>query len=136
MISLDQTKTIRLITCDTLQEAYFIKNRLNNEGIDCFLTNENFTGLMPNYYNILGSGIQILVLESDYDRSKELVKDKTEPESIEKICPFCGSDKISLQLGKHKILKIFYILLVMLAAIPIGKLKLQYCCKNCGKEIS
>jgi len=132
---LDQTKTIRLLTCDNIQEAYFIKNRINNEGIDCFLTNENFTSLMPNYFNILGSGIQIVVIESDYEKSREIVKDKIEPETVEQICPFCGSDKISLQLGKHKRLKIFYILLVMVAGIPIGYFKLQYCCKNCKKEI-
>jgi ssDNA-binding Zn-finger/Zn-ribbon topoisomerase 1 len=131
---LENTKTIRLLTCDNLPEAYSIKNRLNNEGIDCFLTNENFTSLMPNYFNILGSGIQIVVIESDYEKSRELVKDKIDPEIVE-ICPFCGSDRISLQLGKHKRLKIFYILLVMLAGIPIGYLKLQYCCKNCSKEI-
>jgi len=91
---------------------------------------------MPNYFNILGSGIQIVVIESDYERSRELIKDKLVPESIKKICPFCGSDKISLQLGKHKRLKIFYILLVMLAGIPIGYFKLQYGCKNCSKEIN
>jgi len=69
---LDQTKTTRLITCDTITEAYFIKNKLNNEGIECFLTNQNFTSLLPNYYNLFGAGVQVIVMESDYLRSREL----------------------------------------------------------------
>ena len=62
MSSTDKTKTIRLITCDTITDASFVKNRLNNEGIDCFLTNQNFTSLLPNYYNLFGSGVQVFVM--------------------------------------------------------------------------
>ena len=69
---MDQTKTTRLITCDTITEAYFIKNKLNNEGIECFLTNQNFTSLLPNYYNLFEAGVQVVVMESDYERSREL----------------------------------------------------------------
>ena len=132
---MDKTKTVKLITCDNITEAYFIKNRLNNEGIDCFLTNENFTGLMPNYFNIMGSGIQIYVIESDYEKSSELLKDKIEPVNIDKICPVCGSNEIRMRLGRHKVLKIFYILLAIVVAVPIGKLKVQYYCNKCGQAI-
>jgi len=33
MTSMDKTKTTRLITCDTIAEAYFIKKRMNDKGI-------------------------------------------------------------------------------------------------------
>ena len=132
---LDKTKTIRLITCDSIVDAYFIKNRLNNEGIECFLTNQNFTSLLPNFYNLFGSGVQVFVMESDYEKSKELVKDKLEPEHVEKVCPFCGSKDIRVGFGKHKILKIFNILLAILIAIPIGNVRVRYYCKTCKEEI-
>jgi len=45
------------MTIDSLAEAHMIKGRLLNEGIDCFLTNENITNLMPHYNNMLGSGV-------------------------------------------------------------------------------
>jgi len=135
MSAIDQTKTTRLITCDTITEAYFIKNKLNNEGIECFLTNQNFTNLMPNYYNLFGAGVQVVVMESDYERSRELVKDKLEPENVEKVCPFCGSTDISIGFGKHKILKIFNVLLAILIAIPIGNIRVRYYCKTCKEEI-
>jgi len=135
MTAIDQTKTTRLLTCDTITEAYFIKNKLNNEGIECFLTNQNFTNLLPNYYNLFGAGVQVVVMESDYERSRELVKDKLEPENVEKVCPYCGSTDISIGFGKHKILKIFNVLLAILIAIPIGNIRVRYYCKTCKEEI-
>lgn len=135
MSAINKTKTIRLITCDTITEAYFIKDRLTNEGIECFLTNENFTNLMPNYYNLFGSGIQVFVIEDDYEKSRELLKDKIEPEQVEKVCPYCGSTDISLGLGKHRILKVFNMLLAFIIAIPIGNVRVKYYCKTCREEI-
>ena len=135
MPATDQTKTSHLITSDNITDAYFIKNKLNNEGIDCFLTNQNFTSLLPNYYNLFGAGVQVVVMESDYERSRELVKDKLEPENVEKVCPFCGSTEIKIGLGKHKILKLFNILLALTFAIPIGNLRVRYYCKTCKEEI-
>ena len=135
MPATDQTKTSHLITCDNITDAYFIKNKLNNEGIDCFLTNQNFTSLLPNYYNLFGAGVQVVVMESDYLRSRELVKDKLEPENVEKVCPYCGSTDISIGFGKHKILKIFNVLLAILIAIPIGNIRVRYYCKTCKEEI-
>ena len=135
MLSTDKTKTIELIISDTITDAWFIKNKLNNEGIDCFLTNQNFTTLLPNYYNLFGAGVQVVVLESDYEKSKELIKDKLEPENVEKVCPFCGSTDIRMGFGKHKILKIFNILLAILIAIPIGNIRARYYCKTCKEEI-
>ena len=135
MSSTDKTKTIRLITCDTITDASFVKNRLNNEGIDCFLTNQNFTSLLPNFYNLFGSGVQVFVMESDYEKSKELVKDKLEPELVDKVCPYCGLTDIKMGLGKHRILKLFNILLAIIIAIPIGNLRVRYYCKTCKEEI-
>ena len=34
------------MTCGNIIDAYFIKDRLTNEGIECFLTNENFKSLL------------------------------------------------------------------------------------------
>ena len=135
MPAIDKTKTIRIITCGNITDAYFIKNRLNNEGIDCFLTNQNFTSLLPNYYNLFGAGVQVVVMESDYERSRELVKDKLEPENVEKVCPFCGSTDISIGFGKHKIMKLFNVLLAILITIPIGIIRVRYYCKTCKEEL-
>jgi len=128
-------KTVRLMTIDNLAEAYIIKGRLLNEGIDCFLTNENFTNLMPLYNNMLGSGIQIIVNADDIDKARSLLKDKIEPNNTKIVCPNCGSENIGLGLGKGKVFKIFNIIIALLALFPIGNLKPRYYCKDCKTEI-
>jgi hypothetical protein len=128
-------KTVRLMTSDNLTEAHLIKGRLLNEGIDCFLTNENFTNLMPLYNNMLGSGIQIIINENDIDRARAILKDKIEPNNKVLVCPNCGSENIGLGLGKRKAFKIFNIIIALLSFFPIGNLKPVYYCKDCKTEI-
>jgi len=90
---------------------------------------------MPNFYNLFGSGVQVFVIEDDYEKSRELLKDKIEPEQVETVCPFCGSTDIVLGLGKHKSLKIFNVLLAFLIAIPIGNVRVRQYCKACKEEL-
>lgn len=135
MSTTDKTKTIRLITCENIIEAHFIKNRLNNEGIDCFLTNEYFANLLPNYFNLFGSGVQVFVFGSDLEKSREVIKDKLEPEKAEMICPFCGSTDIRLGLGSHKFLLGFNVMLAILVGVPIGNVHVRYYCKKCKEDI-
>ena len=131
----DKKKTIRLITCENIVEAHFIKNRLNNEGIDCFLTNEYFTNLLPNYFYIFGSGVQVFVFESDFENSREVVKDKLQPQKAEQICPVCGSTDILPGLGSHKFIMGFNVLLAILVGVPIGNVHAGYYCKKCKEDI-
>lgn len=128
-------KTARLITCENLVEAYLIKGKLANEGIECFLTNQYFTNLMPLYNNMLGSGIRIFVLDYDLEKAKELVSDKINPKNEEMKCPHCGSTDIKLGIGKNKGIKIINMILAVLSALPLGNLKPMFYCKSCGEEI-
>jgi hypothetical protein len=128
-------KTASLITCENLIEAYLIKGRLANEGIESFLINQNFTYLMPLYNNMLGSGIQIIVIENDYHNAREIITDKLKPNNKELICPYCNSNSIGLGLGKHKIFKIMNIVIAILAGIPFGNLKPKFYCQECKEEI-
>jgi len=57
---------IRLITCQNVFEANLLKGRLESEGIQCFLTNENFATLLPVLNGVMDSGIHVMVLETDY----------------------------------------------------------------------
>ena len=128
-------KTKRLLTCDNSIEAHLIQSKLDSEGIESFLTNENFASLMPMFNNMMGSGIQVMVDEVNYDRAFEIVKDKISPDNVRLVCPNCGSTDVRLGFGKNKILKIFNIFISLLAAIPMGNLKPKYYCKRCNTEI-
>jgi len=127
--------TVRLITCNTLIDAHFIQVRLNNEGIECFLTNENSANLLPLFNNMLGSGVQVIVDISDVERAQEIIKDKLNPIIDEMICPHCGSNKIKLGIGNKKGIKILNIFLTLLLWLPMGNMKPKYYCKSCGKEV-
>lgn len=136
LVGRHKMKTARLITCENLTEAFLIKGRLANEGIESFLTNQNFTNLMPLYNHMLGSGIQVIVNEIDYTNAREIIKDKIEPNNEEITCPNCGSKDIGLGLGKRKGLKIINILIAVFSMIPLGNLKPKFYCKTCRDGIT
>lgn len=70
---MDNKKTVRLMTCNTAPEAHMIKGRLENEGIECFLKNEESTNMLPMFNNMVGGGVQIMVFENDFERAEEIV---------------------------------------------------------------
>lgn len=67
-----QTQT--LTTCYQSAQAYIIKGKLENAGIQCFITNEHFTDMMPVFQGMLGSGIKIKVLQEDYEAAKQILE--------------------------------------------------------------
>ncbi len=124
-------KVVRLMTCETSFEANLIKGRLENEGVDSFLTNENFSTLMPHYNRIFSSGVQVMILEKDLEKASLILSsDKKE----EVICPACSSANIEVSFGKNKIKKLFFILLSLFAAVPFNNINNVYHCQECKAE--
>jgi len=122
---------IRLTTCNNIIEANMVKDLLENENIECFLTNENFTTLMPGFNGMLGAGIQIMIEDVNYDKAINLI-DKNELDPIK--CPNCNSENISIGLGKNKFKKILLAVLAALTATPLGNLTITYYCKDCKTD--
>lgn len=126
-------KTAKLITCDNSIKANLIKNRLENEGIHAFLINENFTSLMPNFYGMLGAGVQVVVNRKDYEKSLIVIQDELKPKK-EIICPNCHSKNIEINLGTKRWNKFVIMLLSILAFLPFNNIKTNYHCKDCGND--
>ena len=63
-----------LATYDNGITANLLRNKLENEGIPCFLNNEHFSNIMPYYYNMLGSGVRVMVPTDQLERAKEIAK--------------------------------------------------------------
>ena len=123
---------IRLTTCDSIIEAYFLKNSLENENIDCFLTNENFTTLFPIYNGMLGAGIQLMIDEKDYDKSAKLILQPTASNGL--VCPTCHSTNVSFGFGSKKGLKMLGVVMSLITLVPFGNIKRYYYCKDCKCE--
>lgn len=127
-----EMNTVLLTTCNNSAEAYLIKGMLENNGIRCFVANENFSGLMPGFNGILGAGVQIIVEESDVEKARKLI----EPTPMEDgmVCPNCHSSNVQLGLGPNKIRKIFVMLMALFSGIPFGNIKNTYYCHQCKAE--
>ncbi len=124
-------ETIRLITCNTIQEANIIKGRLINEGIPAFTTNENTTTLLPHLNGMLGAGSQVCIDKEFYNQAIDIIN---ETKSSVHCCPFCGSANITYNLGAHKPKKLIAIILSILVSIPFGNIKSTSYCKDCHSE--
>jgi len=118
-------------TCNDTFEANLIKTRLIDSGIDCFLTNENFTSLLPGYNGMVGAGIQIMIDDKDVDKANALLGQDSDTKIK---CPNCDSENVIFGLGHKKFSKIILILLSLLIGTPFNNVKLSYYCKDCKTE--
>lgn len=123
---------ISLTSYNNVIEANMIKDLLENEGIICFLTNENFTTLLPGFTGMWGSGIHIMIHEENKERALEIIGIHEVTNEI--TCPYCKSLNISFGLGYKKIKRILIILLSAFTFTPINNMKNTYYCKDCRKE--
>ena len=129
-------RIVKLLTVPNSQEAASIQNRLENVGVDSFVTNENFSTLMPHFFGMLGSGIQIMIEDTSMERAKKALRDYF-PYSDTKLiitCPESGSTAIGYGFARSRIKKIFIILISLLIANPFGNIQASRHCKNCGHE--
>jgi len=128
-----QMKYLNLYTVDNSYEANFIRDDLADEGIECMLTNENFTTLMPHMSGMLGSGIQILVDKDDYDRAKQILNKRNSTDIH--VCPNCSSPNIKYGLGtKHPFKKLLALIIALVIASPVRHIRQTYYCRDCKTE--
>lgn len=127
--------TTRLTTCNNAIEANLLKGMLENNGIPCFLANENFSHLMPHYNGMMGAGVQVIIDEADLVQAKALLLAQSEAVN-ELVCPNCDSVNVGYGLGTNKIKKFFTILLSLAVGMPFGNLKNTYYCHDCKTEFT
>ena len=128
------TKTVILTTCDDAFKAHVLEGALESEGIESILHNERACNLMPNMNGIMGMGVQVLVLEEDYEAALKVLE-IDQPRDGNK-CPYCGSVDIASSLGKRQGLKAFFALLSALATTPLGNIKRGFHCNHCGEDFT
>ncbi|WP_422359492.1 DUF2007 domain-containing protein [Reichenbachiella sp.] len=122
-------KLTLLTTCDNSIDANLMRTKLEHEGIPCFLNNENFTNLMPNYYNLFGSGVRVMVPDEFLEQAKEILQLS---DGVLK-CPNCKSENISNK-NKPLLETIKVIFIGIFFAAPVGNLITNFCCDDCKTE--
>lgn len=117
---------------DNSIDAHLFRISLENEGIECFLVDEEIVTINPLYSNAVG-GIKAKVREEDLERTLTYLK-TIENEKI-LVCPSCGSSDIHLDYTSKKALPHWIASLFSLLTItyPITG-KMVNTCKSCGER--
>lgn len=119
-------KTSVLTTLDDAISANLMRTKLESEGIPCYLTNENITTLLPPMYNILGSGIQVIVPTDQLQEAR--IVSGINNQQLQ--CPNCGSTNLVNQMFKRKN-KYLIALMAIFLILPVGNLLNNFTCIDC-----
>lgn len=118
-------------------EAYLFKGKLESEGIEVFLQNENTINTDPLLSNALG-GVKLFVNSEDVQQSRQILDAIPEYSLDDKgellSCPNCGSQKIFMTTtikDTKSFLAFIYGLLTL--SMPLFS-KQKYKCENCNFE--
>lgn len=66
--------TILFRTFDTLQEAQYVKDALEQNGVSCFITNIIGAQLYPLYGSSV-AGYRLMILDQDLQKAEDILKD-------------------------------------------------------------
>lgn len=76
-------------------DAHIAKGQLEDEGIECWLKDENMVTINPFLTNAVG-GIKLMVAEQDLERTKELLQLIDHERRNHFLCPKCSSNNVEL----------------------------------------
>jgi DNA-directed RNA polymerase subunit RPC12/RpoP len=74
-------------------EAHIAKGMLEEQGINCWLKDENTVTLDPILTNAVG-GIKIMVAKPDAEKAREILSTLKKEQQLSVTCPQCGSHNI------------------------------------------
>lgn len=114
-------------------EANIILGRLQSEGINCWLKDENSATITPFLSNAIG-GIKIMVLNEQAERAKAILAEIDGERKKKLSCPSCGSHNIEFVTTPRKPGNWFSVLFGLLGASYAMPVEKVYHCFNCGKE--
>lgn len=133
---------MKLITAkifDNTIDAHLFKSKLESEGINCYLFDENTISINPLFNNAVG-GIKLKISDTDIKRTQEIISqiEKTPLTNDNDViikCPNCDSQDIYSGFKSMKGLKgvLSIILSFLLMIFPIYH-KAVYKCKDCNTE--
>lgn len=115
-------------------EASLVQGQLANAGIEACLLNEYVNGVMP-WGSESDRAVRVGVADEDYAAAMAVLAPEAEAAAEPKVCPFCGSEQVSLGLkGPKRWRKILWTALAVLTMSPPGKVRANYYCRECRRE--
>jgi hypothetical protein len=87
-------------------DAHILMGRLEEEGIQCWLKDENTVTIDPILTNAIG-GIKLMVAETQFERASDLLQQYVREKRSHLKCPRCGSGNIELISSPRKAMNWF-----------------------------
>jgi len=76
-------------------DAHIVSGRLEEEGIRCWLKDENTVTVTPFFSNAVG-GIKLMVTKEQLEEARQLLDQFKQDKKSKPACPYCGSHDIDL----------------------------------------
>nr|WP_067061152.1 DUF2007 domain-containing protein [Mucilaginibacter sp. L294] len=142
----DQTQD-KIITLEQYYDpmlAHIIRTRLEDNGISCFIADDNIISANPIYSNAVG-GIKLKIFERDLERCREILAQEgdlheqdhheiDEETNTAVVCPYCGSTNVRYGAATERKSHWFVALLfVLISAFPLYARKAWHCF-NCQRD--
>jgi DNA-directed RNA polymerase subunit RPC12/RpoP len=134
-------KLITLKAFDTAIEAYILKNKLEGEGVMCYIFDENIVTLNP-MLNFAVGGIRLQVETVDYNKAMGILAELNEQPYTDNEnqiikCPKCGSHRFYSDFKSMKDPKGFFAMLAafIFSVFPLYSKSVNKC-KDCNTEFN
>ena len=124
---------IPVLSFDNYINAHIAFGRLQEEGINCWLKDENTATINPILSNAIG-GIKLMVAENDLQKAIQLLEQFNEDRKVKITCPRCGSNNIDLVSTPRKPgnwLSALFGFITFTYSMPV---EMVYHCFNCKYE--
>jgi hypothetical protein len=133
----DNLELVTLNTFTSIFEANMFRSKLESEGIECFIDDENI-GSMNFLYGSAVGGVKLKVRKSDYDKARKVLEEsgqtivevEEEQNDDNPACPSCGSRNTEYAQVQRK----FNVLSILLLGFPILFPGHGYKCNDCNHE--
>ena len=113
-------------------DAHIVLGRLQEEGIDCWLKDENVVTINPLWTNAAG-GIKLMVARDQWDEAQKRLLQFDKEKRSRFTCPYCNSGNIELVSSNRKPANWLTVLagfLLFAYAMPVK----TWHCFDCSKE--
>lgn len=134
---MENSKFYKIANYQYTSEAYLFKGKLESEGVEVFLQNENTINTDPLLSNAVG-GVKLFVKSEDVMKAKQILDSIPEYSVDDKgqllSCPNCGVQKIEM-FTTIKDVKSFFAFIYGLITLSMPfYTKHKYKCESCNFE--
>lgn len=134
---MENSKFYKIANYQYTSEAYLFKGKLESEGIEVFLQNENTINTDPLLSNAVG-GVKLFVKKQDVMKAKQILDAIPEYSVDDKgqllSCPNCGEQKIEMVTTIKDVKSFFAFIYGLLTLSMPFYTKHKHKCESCNFE--